>query len=972
VLGHTPSGSVDEAVNSVQFTFDHVMDGTSFDPADDIVSFTGPDGDVTVTGFSWPSPRVLQVSSDELGAAGDYELVLGIDILDVAGNPLVEIDNEVQPEPVDFYVATFSVTAPQILTHAPEGMFQPPVSAVQLTFDREMDQTSFDPGTDVLSFIGPSGAVSPTDGSWVDARTLEISFGEQAELGDYELVLSSQVLDVSGNALDQDRDGMPGELIEDDYTVAFALSNIRNVSGSVTENDTWTSLIVADGTVTVEDGVTLTIDPGTVVKFADSSRLQVRGNLVVPGTLEDRVHFTSLRDDTVGGDTNDDADATIPTPGIWQGLSFGSGSATGNLQNVEIRYADKAIHGTAQGAQVDISNGVLRDGRQGVYVYTPYVEVRAFNLLISDNDYAGIFTRADSRHVFRNCTVVGNGFEGSGWTGAGIHLGGANLTLENCIVAFNKNGLDHSGDPPELTIRHSLFHNPTGAEIIWDGDPGEPDLASEGNTTLAPLFVDREAGNYELGQGSPAIDSAWGSSAPPTDIIGRNRADDLGMPNEGKGYPAYVDMGAYERQDDTFSADLDVVYVGGLDPEFATAGESISVEWRVANAGNTDVVGTWVDKLYLSTDPFVGPTDMVLATRFQDGPLPAGEDYTETITFAAPETSGPYYVLLQTNAEETAAEAVQTNNVAASPRALAVDVPLIELGTPALGTGLAVGEWDFYRFEAEGSGSVHFTLDAEATVGQVEIYVKEKLRPSVAAWDARGAAYNQVDQDMRLLDPSVGTHYVGVYARHLSGGVADYTLLAEPTALSITGVSPSLVGNAGPATLAIDGDDFAAEDTVHIEADDGTHVPAAYIQVENPTEMFATFDLAGYVPGLYDVVLVRPETGQIALENALTVQEGGRGDFTKSLSVPDRARPGRYVDVGIEYTNTGLVDMASPILSLVGDTGAQGFSTMAEDAASEGSVRWRLPGGETEIDQDELKFLALSSAGPAGVLRPGQ
>ena len=139
-------------------------------------------------------------------------------------------------------------------------------------------------------------------------------------------------------------------------------------------------------------------------------------------------------------------------------------------------------------------------------------------------------------------------------------------------------------DPPTIVIRNSVFHNPSGQEIAWDGDPGMPDLAASGNVTADPLFVDYAGGNYELGTGSPAIDAGRGAQVGPTDILGRARHDDLGMINVGSGNPSYVDIGAFERQDDSPLADLAVTGVTIVSPIP-----------KVVNAGDTFDVGINVE-----------------------------------------------------------------------------------------------------------------------------------------------------------------------------------------------------------------------------------------------------------------------------------------------------------------------------------------------------------------------------------------
>jgi len=72
-------------------------------------------------------------------------------------------------------------------------------------------------------------------------------------------------------------------------------------SGSIAADETWTAADVhrITGDVTVEPGVTLTIEAGAIVQFDSSSRdLFVKGTLLAPGTVDNPILFTSLKDDT--------------------------------------------------------------------------------------------------------------------------------------------------------------------------------------------------------------------------------------------------------------------------------------------------------------------------------------------------------------------------------------------------------------------------------------------------------------------------------------------------------------------------------------------------------------------------------------------------------------------------------------------------------------------------------------------------
>ncbi|NUN69797.1 MAG: right-handed parallel beta-helix repeat-containing protein [Bacteroidetes bacterium] len=87
---------------------------------------------------------------------------------------------------------------------------------------------------------------------------------------------------------------------------------------------------------------TLHIAPGTIVKFANewgSSRLYVYGKIFSSGQQNNKVIFTSWKDDTFGGDSNKDTSATMPQPGDWwRVLLSGSGSNGSHLRNTVFRY----------------------------------------------------------------------------------------------------------------------------------------------------------------------------------------------------------------------------------------------------------------------------------------------------------------------------------------------------------------------------------------------------------------------------------------------------------------------------------------------------------------------------------------------------------------------------------------------------------------------------------------------------------
>jgi hypothetical protein len=127
----------------------------------------------------------------------------------------------------------------------------------------------------------------------------------------------------------------------------YATSTGTVLQGHVTSNTTLSdSVYVIRGNVTVDAGKTLTVNPGTVVKFdtATTSGLTVSGGLRADGTATstgNKIYFTSIKDDTVGGDTNGDGSATTPSAGDWGALTTNS-NASSTIHYADIRYGGSA------------------------------------------------------------------------------------------------------------------------------------------------------------------------------------------------------------------------------------------------------------------------------------------------------------------------------------------------------------------------------------------------------------------------------------------------------------------------------------------------------------------------------------------------------------------------------------------------------------------------------------------------------
>jgi hypothetical protein len=100
-----------------------------------------------------------------------------------------------------------------------------------------------------------------------------------------------------------------------------------NVSGSISTNTTWGGdTYIVQSTVTVNSGATLTIQPGTVVRFTSHQGLTVANSsaLVAEGSPTGSITFT--------------ASSSSPSSGFWDRIKLDAG-ASSTIAHATITYA---------------------------------------------------------------------------------------------------------------------------------------------------------------------------------------------------------------------------------------------------------------------------------------------------------------------------------------------------------------------------------------------------------------------------------------------------------------------------------------------------------------------------------------------------------------------------------------------------------------------------------------------------------
>ncbi|MFC1851643.1 right-handed parallel beta-helix repeat-containing protein [candidate division CSSED10-310 bacterium] len=267
---------------------------------------------------------------------------------------------------------------------------------------------------------------------------------------------------------------------------------------------------VGSDTLVIDANSTLLMPAGTVIKFGFGSyeNFDIFGELRAIGSSTIPVIFTSMNDDTAGGDTNNDGSSTTPSPGASKGLRFNPDS-TGTLQFCEFRYGwqDHFIEGVIQINSSDllIEDCLFYKNKKALYINGSADTVVNHCVFTDTEDSAAI-------RVINSFTSVFNSLFINNPTGIDI-TSDSGATVENCTFDLNEEGIYCDSSPTSIIrdsiifgssqygmhsegacpqIHHNCMWNPAaiGDYLNCSGTSG--DIFSD------PLFINGPDGDYYL------------------------------------------------------------------------------------------------------------------------------------------------------------------------------------------------------------------------------------------------------------------------------------------------------------------------------------------------------------------------------------------------------------------------------------------------------------------------------------------
>ena len=207
----------------------------------------------------------------------------------------------------------------------------------------------------------------------------------------------------------------------------------------MTANEKWTSnnIYQLAGKVVVDAGVTLEIEPGTIIKgergtgsLASALIIARGGKILAEGTAEKPIIFTSVNDNISVGQ-NAGTNLNELDQGLWGGvliLGYAPGSFRGDVKEVQ-------IEGIPAGDEFGLYGGDDPDDNSGVF---KYVSIRHGGALIGEgNEINGLTLGAVGRNtVIENIEIVAN-------VDDGVEFFGGTVNAKNLLVwAQGDDGLD--------------------------------------------------------------------------------------------------------------------------------------------------------------------------------------------------------------------------------------------------------------------------------------------------------------------------------------------------------------------------------------------------------------------------------------------------------------------------------------------------------------------------------------------------
>lgn len=213
----------------------------------------------------------------------------------------------------------------------------------------------------------------------------------------------------------------------------------------------------------INAGVTLTIEPGVVVKLENGSTdVTVNGTLKAVGAAGSEIVFTAFTDDAYGGDTNGDGAASEPVPGSWRTIVFSQSSEASELSYARVRYGGKWFSGQTAGRAL--------------------VKVDSTSLTVANSVFEESL-QSGLQLINSTSTITGSTFQSNNEDALsfGLYLQGGASTVRSNTFTGNTIGIRVEGDGTPTISESTLTTNTAAAISVISSTPIFSSNTARGN-----------------------------------------------------------------------------------------------------------------------------------------------------------------------------------------------------------------------------------------------------------------------------------------------------------------------------------------------------------------------------------------------------------------------------------------------------------------------------------------------------------
>lgn len=222
----------------------------------------------------------------------------------------------------------------------------------------------------------------------------------------------------------------------------------NKVSGTISSNTTWENFVWITGDVTVNSGVTLTIEEGTYLFFEDNTQLIINGTLDAQGTSSGWIVFNSANEN--------------PATGDWDGIRFNNSSVDADciIDYCDIRNADFGVY--CYYSKPTIQNSNFEDNTRALYLFNAdNIVIKGCQLI--DNSY-GIYSGYTD-----NISIKNNIIQDCYYYGVYLYRSSATImenSIENTsyydginVASYSDIDMNHVYAHPNIEINNSIIDN---------------------------------------------------------------------------------------------------------------------------------------------------------------------------------------------------------------------------------------------------------------------------------------------------------------------------------------------------------------------------------------------------------------------------------------------------------------------------------------------------------------------------------